>query len=145
MQSNLSQRNRRSARLSSHADLISQKIPRASTLGGGLTERRRTSLSEPLSDGFGKWPLECAGNKLLYDRVVACLELVRRTLQKHAPFVQKTKSEIVQIGARLNVPFAETWSCYEGLEIHCGRCGTCVERKEAFELAGVFDPTEYSG
>ena len=61
-----------------------------------------------------------------------------------APFVQKTKSEIVKIGANLNVPFAETWSCYEGKEIHCGQCGTCVERKEAFELASVSDPTEYS-
>ena len=61
-----------------------------------------------------------------------------------APFVQKTKSEIVKIGANLNVPFVETWSCYEGKEIHCGQCGTCVERKEAFELASVSDPTEYS-
>jgi len=66
-------------------------------------------------------------------------------LKLHAPFVQKTKSEIVKIGARLNVPFNETWSCYEGLEVHCGRCGTCVERREAFDLAGVLDPTEYSG
>jgi len=65
-------------------------------------------------------------------------------LKLHAPFVQKTKAQIVEIGASLNVPFEETWSCYEGLEIHCGQCGTCVERKEAFEMAGVFDPTEYS-
>ena len=65
-------------------------------------------------------------------------------LKLHAPFAQKTKAEIVAIGAGLNVPFEETWSCYEGLEIHCGRCGTCVERREAFELAKVSDPTEYS-
>ncbi len=65
-------------------------------------------------------------------------------LHLYAPFADKTKSQIVEIGARLNVPFGETWSCYEGGTIHCGQCGTCVERKEAFETAGVFDPTEYS-
>ncbi|HSH81844.1 MAG TPA: 7-cyano-7-deazaguanine synthase [Herpetosiphonaceae bacterium] len=46
-------------------------------------------------------------------------------------------------GTRLNVPFAETWSCYKGGERHCGKCGTCVERIEAFELVGMEDPTEY--
>ena len=46
-------------------------------------------------------------------------------------------------GARLGVPFAETWSCYKGGERHCGRCGTCVERREAFHLAEVEDPTAY--
>jgi 7-cyano-7-deazaguanine synthase len=65
-------------------------------------------------------------------------------LKLHAPFVEISKSEIVKIGAHLGVPFQETWSCYEGRETHCGHCGTCVERIESFELAGVFDPTEYS-
>lgn len=60
-----------------------------------------------------------------------------------APFVGIGKQDIVGIGARLGVPFAQTWSCYEGGKIHCGRCGTCVERKEAFSLANVDDPTEY--
>lgn len=64
-------------------------------------------------------------------------------LHLHTPFVDKSKAQIVAIGARLNVPFEETWSCYEGNEVHCGECGTCVERKEAFALAGVADPTEY--
>lgn len=61
-----------------------------------------------------------------------------------APFVERTKAQIVEIGAQLKVPFEETWSCYEGLERHCGRCGTCIERREAFETAGVSDPTEYA-
>jgi 7-cyano-7-deazaguanine synthase len=60
-----------------------------------------------------------------------------------APFVQLSKADIVRQGARLGVPFAETWSCYRGGERHCGRCGTCVERREAFMLAGVDDPTAY--
>lgn len=60
-----------------------------------------------------------------------------------APFLHLGKDEIVRRGAALGVPFAETWSCYVGCERHCGRCGTCVERREAFELAGVDDPTVY--
>lgn len=60
------------------------------------------------------------------------------------PFVHKTKANIVAEGARAGTPFAETWSCYKGGEIHCGRCGTCVERREAFNLAGVPDPTVYA-
>jgi len=60
-----------------------------------------------------------------------------------APFLSLTKSEIVRIGARLGVPFELTWSCYEGGAVHCGHCGSCVERREAFALAGVHDPTSY--
>ena len=60
-----------------------------------------------------------------------------------APFLHRTKADIVRRGAELGVPFAETWSCYAGGDRHCGRCGTCVERREAFALAGVPDPTEY--
>ncbi|SMG21857.1 7-cyano-7-deazaguanine synthase QueC [Paracoccus sp. J56] len=59
------------------------------------------------------------------------------------PFVHRTKADIVAEGARHNTPFAATWSCYRGGKQHCGRCGTCVERREAFQLAGVPDPTTY--
>jgi 7-cyano-7-deazaguanine synthase len=61
----------------------------------------------------------------------------------HTPFVHRSKAEIVATGARYGTPFAETWSCYKGGAHHCGRCGTCVERREAFHLAGVPDPTTY--
>jgi len=60
------------------------------------------------------------------------------------PYVHRTKADIVTDGARVGTPFAETWSCYKGGDIHCGRCGTCVERREAFDLAGVTDPTDYA-
>lgn len=60
------------------------------------------------------------------------------------PFVHLNKAQIVQRGAELGVDFSATWSCYEGGEKHCGRCGTCVERREAFLLAGVPDPTDYA-
>ncbi|WP_377296643.1 7-cyano-7-deazaguanine synthase QueC [Rhizobium sp. SGZ-381] len=61
-----------------------------------------------------------------------------------APFVNGSKADIVTEGARHGTPFSETWSCYKGGEQHCGRCGTCVERREAFFLAGVDDPTDYA-
>lgn len=62
----------------------------------------------------------------------------------HVPFVRKSKADIVAEGARAGTPFAETWSCYKGGAVHCGCCGTCVERREAFHLAGVADPTAYA-
>jgi 7-cyano-7-deazaguanine synthase len=64
-------------------------------------------------------------------------------LSLRTPFVHAGKADIVTVGARLAVPFERTWSCYRGGELHCGRCGTCVERLEAFALAEVADPTAY--
>lgn len=61
----------------------------------------------------------------------------------YTPFLKKSKADIVSLGHSLGVPFEKTWSCYKGREKHCGKCGTCVERKEAFEIAKVVDPTEY--
>jgi 7-cyano-7-deazaguanine synthase len=60
-----------------------------------------------------------------------------------APFVELTKADIAGMGHELGVDYSITWSCYKGGEIHCGRCGTCVERIEAFLDAGVEDPTDY--
>jgi 7-cyano-7-deazaguanine synthase len=60
-----------------------------------------------------------------------------------APFLGIGKHDIARLGDELNVDYRKTWSCYKGGPIHCGRCGTCVERKEAFLLSGVIDPTEY--
>jgi 7-cyano-7-deazaguanine synthase len=59
------------------------------------------------------------------------------------PFLNYTKAQIVAIGESLDVPWEKTWTCYVGKDKHCGKCGTCVERKEAFRLARVVDPTEY--
>lgn len=61
-----------------------------------------------------------------------------------APFINMTKADIVLCGTSADAPFDLSWSCYKGGWIHCGRCGTCVERAEAFHLAGVDDPTNYS-
>ncbi len=59
------------------------------------------------------------------------------------PFIAMDKTAIARRGAELGIDFAETWSCYKGGDIHCGTCGTCVERREAFLLAGIADPTTY--
>ena len=67
-----------------------------------------------------------------------------KPLSISVPFIDKTKAEIIEIGQRLGVPFELTWSCYKGEELHCGVCGTCYERREAFEIAGVADPTIYA-
>ena len=60
------------------------------------------------------------------------------------PFVFMTKDQIARKGRELGVDFSKTWSCYEGLDRHCGECGTCIERKGAFYSAGIADPTDYS-
>lgn len=59
------------------------------------------------------------------------------------PFIHLDKAAIARRGAELGVDFSQTWSCYKGGDVHCGVCGTCVERREAFLLAGIADPTTY--
>ncbi|MDP1591793.1 MAG: 7-cyano-7-deazaguanine synthase QueC [Prosthecobacter sp.] len=59
------------------------------------------------------------------------------------PFIHLDKAGIAKLGAALGVDYGKTWSCYKGGELHCGKCGTCVERIEAFALAGLDDPTIY--
>ncbi len=61
-----------------------------------------------------------------------------------APYKHISKSQIVTEGTANGVPFELTWSCYKGDVVHCGKCGTCVERREAFSLARIADPTVYS-
>ena len=60
-----------------------------------------------------------------------------------APFIDKTKADVVAVGTELGVPFALTWSCYEGHEKACGVCGTCRDRIRAFAENGLTDPIKY--
>lgn len=60
-----------------------------------------------------------------------------------APYTLLTKADIARRGAAMGIDYAETWSCYKGGDVHCGRCGTCVERREALAEAGVKDTTVY--
>jgi 7-cyano-7-deazaguanine synthase len=87
------------------------------------------------NEGFGAFPIPVGGTMRQPDNWMG-----RAT---YAPFIFKGKHDIVTVGARLEVPYELTWSCYKGGDVHCGRCGTCVERKEAFRLARVKDPTQY--
>lgn len=68
---------------------------------------------------------------------------VRDDLSIWAPFVNVSKTDIASIAAQVAAPVSMSWSCYKGGDVHCGTCGTCVERKEAFEDSGVPDETEY--
>lgn len=60
-----------------------------------------------------------------------------------APYTLITKADIARIGKALGIDYSETWSCYKGGEVHCGKCGTCVERREALAEAGIEDTTVY--
>ena len=60
-----------------------------------------------------------------------------------APYTNITKANIAQRGARIGINYAETYSCYKGGANHCGKCGTCIERREALAEAGVTDTTTY--
>lgn len=64
-------------------------------------------------------------------------------LRVACPFLKSVKADLVRRGHKLGVDFKRTWSCYKGGKRHCGTCGTCVERREAFMLADVKDPTDY--
>jgi 7-cyano-7-deazaguanine synthase len=64
-------------------------------------------------------------------------------IQLLRPFIHTDKTGIARRGVELGIDFVETWSCYKGGTLHCGVCGTCVERREAFLLAGLLDPTVY--
>ncbi len=63
-----------------------------------------------------------------------------KQLNIEAPFVNMTKADVVKIGLELNVPYQLTWSCYEGGNKPCGKCGTCIDRANAFKLNGIEDP-----
>jgi len=65
-------------------------------------------------------------------------------IQLLRPFIATDKAGIARRGAALGIDYAQTWSCYKGQQLHCGVCGTCVERREAFVLAGLPDPTDYA-
>lgn len=74
--------------------------------------------------------------KAIYEGTAKNIEVV-------SPFCNINKTEICKLGQELGVDFSLTYSCYKGKEKHCGKCGTCTERIEAFHDAGVPDPTEY--
>jgi 7-cyano-7-deazaguanine synthase len=88
-------------------------------------------------DRYGYW--DCTAEFI--DRINALLALNRvRPVRVQAPFVSRSKADIVRRGVELGVDFSRTWSCYRGVPPSCGTCPTCVERRTAFRDAGVPDP-----
>lgn len=78
------------------------------------------------------------------DAMARAIELAdARKIKLIRPFIDMSKADIVRLGAELGVDFSLTWSCYKGGKRHCGKCSTCSERREAFKIAGVADPTLY--
>lgn len=65
-------------------------------------------------------------------------------IKLYAPYTYIKKSEIISRGAKLGIDYSKTWSCYKGEKIHCGKCSTCIERKEAFNKANIKDKTKYN-
>ncbi len=67
-----------------------------------------------------------------------------KPIEVYAPFLYMSKGDIVKTGLALDVPYQESWTCYKGEEFACGKCGSCVERTEAFMLNDAIDPIVYS-
>lgn len=83
-------------------------------------------------------------NRLSSLAMVANEGFIQRDFDVIAPFVTWTKAQIAEYGVVRNVPYELTWTCYVGDDQHCGRCSTCVERLEAFAIAGYTDPVTYT-
>lgn len=81
-------------------------------------------------------PFMKAIGEAMREGTYAKIELLR-------PFIDLDKTGIARLGHELGVDFGKTWSCYKGGDLHCGLCGTCVERREAFIQSGLVDPTVY--
>ena len=81
-------------------------------------------------------PFTEAMNRAIYEGTGGKVNII-------APFVTFNKAQVVKTGLKLGVPYERTWSCYEGGERPCGECGTCIDRKKAFEANGQKDPLQY--
>jgi 7-cyano-7-deazaguanine synthase len=98
-------------------------------------------------DEYGYW--DCTTDFLAAINGVMALNR-RQAVTVHAPFVNKSKAEIVTEGMRLGVDFANTWTCYRGdsgtgnTPVACGTCPSCIERRQAFDKAGKTDPLAYA-
>jgi len=77
------------------------------------------------------------------DAMARSVALATDNIKLVAPFLNMTKAGIIKMGDSIGVPYRHTYSCYSGGTLHCGLCSTCIERKESFQEANVFDPTVY--
>lgn len=97
-----------------------------------------------IGNHFGDHAIYPDCRKTFIDPFIACASAgTYRKIEVVSPFCSIDKTGIARLGSALGVPFELTYSCYNGGDEHCGKCGTCVERIEAFKLADVTDPTQY--
>lgn len=93
-------------------------------------------------DAAGEAYADCSED-FIYKISRAILAGTYNQVEVQAPFVKMNKAEVVAQGLQLNVPYNLTWSCYKGQDKACGKCGTCIDRKAAFEANNTTDPIEY--
>lgn len=96
-------------------------------------------LGNHADDAAGNAYPDCS-NYFTYFMNMAIQEGTGKRVSLVSPFVNMNKADIVKLGLELNVPFEKTWSCYNGGIVPCGKCGTCIDRAEAFKANGVEDP-----
>lgn len=101
---------------------------------------RDVFYSAQAQDEYGYW--DCTESFVFGMNQVFALNR-KHCITIHAPFLKKSKKEIIELGLRLGVDYAHTWSCYRGEEKACGNCPTCIERLNAFEAVGTKDPIPY--
>lgn len=108
------------------------------------TQGIRDLYLAPVKDDFNAYR-DC--RRPFYDSLEQSLNLGathESDFKLHTPFIEMWKSEVVTLGQKLNVPYAQTHTCYEGRRPACGRCDACTERINAFNENGVPDPLEYA-
>ena len=115
------------------------------TLAAAYAETRdiRDLYIAPVKDDYAAYR-DC--RRAFYNSLEQCLQLgatYDRPVKLHTPFVDKWKTDVVALGLQLDVPYADTHTCYEGRRPACGRCDACAERIAAFKANGAFDPLEY--
>lgn len=93
----------------------------------------------------GDWEIypDCRGSFVEAARIVIAESSEWNKVNLYAPFLTSSKADIVSLGLKLRVPYHLTWSCYNGREKSCGKCPTCVERLEAFNINKINDPIKY--
>ena len=105
---------------------------RIATTQSDIDFEREKSAREDIKEGI---PI-----RQFSDAYLETLAVYRKQIKVVAQFINATKDQVVKKGLELNIPYKYTWSCYEGGEKPCGKCGTCIDRARAFELNGINDP-----
>ena len=113
------------------------------SVAAGLAESRGLS-KVMMANHFGDHDIYPDCRKEFVDNMSAAISAgTYANITVDAPYTQISKADIARRGKLLGINYAETWSCYKGENIHCGKCATCIERKAALAEAGIDDTTEY--